>query len=298
MSARLVALAGAIVISFSAILFRLADVSPATAAFFRPAYGLPFLALLALAQRGGPPRGPRARAAAIAAGGLMGLAFVLWTYAIDAIGAGLSTVLGNTQVVIIGLAAWILQGERPSRAAAGGVPLVLIGIAATGGLGGEAAYGDAPARGVALGIANAFAYAAFLMAFRTLGRGRTVAAGLLGDASFGAALVAGLAGWIGDPGFSLVPAWPAHGWLLASGLGPQVVGWLAILYALPRLPALDTSVILLMQPVLTVGWAWWLLAETPSAVQLTGVGLVLAGVALVNVSGALRSRRRASARPT
>ena len=298
MSARLVALAGAIVISFSAILFRLADVSPATAAFFRPAYGLPVLALLALAQRGAPPRGPRARAAAIAAGGLMGLAFVLWTYAIDAIGAGLSTVLGNTQVVIIGLAAWILQGERPSRAAAAGVPLVLVGIAATGGLGGEAAYGDAPARGVALGIANAFAYAAFLMAFRTLGRGRTVAAGLLGDASFGAALVAGLAGWIGDPGFSLAPAWPAHGWLLASGLGPQVVGWLAILYALPRLPALDTSVILLMQPVLTVGWAWWLLAETPSAVQLTGVGLVLAGVALVNVSGALRSRRRASARPT
>jgi len=298
MTARLVALAGAIVISFSAILFRLADVSPATAAFFRPAYGLPVLALLALAQRGAPPRSPSARVAAIAAGGLMGFAFVLWTYAIDAIGAGLSTVLGNTQVVIIGLAAWILQGERPSRAAAAGVPLVLVGIAATGGLGGEAAYGDAPARGVALGIANAFAYAAFLMAFRSLGRGRRVAAGLLGDASFGAALVAGLAGWVGDPGFSLVPTWPAHGWLVASGLGPQVVGWLAILYALPRLPALDTSVILLMQPVLTVAWAWWLLAETPSAVQLAGVGLVLAGVALVNVSGALRARRRAPARPT
>jgi drug/metabolite transporter (DMT)-like permease len=296
MTARWVALAGAIVISFSAILFRLADVSPATAAFFRPAYGLPFLMALALAQRGAPPRTPRERTAAVAAGGLMGLAFVLWMLAIDAIGAGLSTVLGNTQVVIIGLAAWILQGERPTRAALAGVPLVLLGIAATGGLGGEAAYGDAPARGVALGIANAFAYAAFLMAFRSLGRGRTVAAGLLGDASFGAALVAAVAGWATDPGFSLAPAWPAHGWLLASGVGPQVVGWLAILYALPRLPALDTSIILLMQPVLTVAWAWWLLAETPSAVQLTGVGLVLAGVALVNVSGALRARREAAAR--
>jgi len=49
-----------------------------------------------------------------------------------------------------------------------------------------------------------------------------------------------------------------------------------------------------MQPVLTVVWGWWLLAEVPSAVQLGGVGLVLAGVAVLSLVG---SARRAPPRP-
>ena len=42
----LAAVLGALVIAFSAILVRLAEVSPATAAFFRCAYALPLLGLL------------------------------------------------------------------------------------------------------------------------------------------------------------------------------------------------------------------------------------------------------------
>jgi drug/metabolite transporter (DMT)-like permease len=295
MSARALALCGAIVISFSAILFRLAEVSPATGAFFRPAYGLPFLAAIALLQRGSARRSPRERATAALAGVLMGLAFLLWNHAIGAIGAGLATVLGNTQVVFVGVAAWLLHGERPTRAAMVGVPVVMLGALATSGLGGGGAYGAAPVVGVVLGLANGATYAAFLMLFRSLGKGRGIAAGTLADASAGAALVTLIAGVVSDPAFSLLPSWPSHGWLLAAGVGPQTLGWLAILFALPRLPALETSVILLLQPVLTVVWAWGLLAERPSAIQLFGVGLVLFGVTLVSVLGAARQAARAPA---
>jgi drug/metabolite transporter (DMT)-like permease len=297
--ARLLAFAGAIVISFSAILVRLADVSPSTAAFFRPAYGLPFLLAATLLFRAGTERTARERWLAVGAGGLMGVAFTLWNHAILAIGAGLATVLGNTQVVFVGLAAWLLFGERPTRWAMVAVPVVFLGAMATSGLGGGAAYGEAPARGVAFGLLNGVSYAAFLLIFRRIGRGRRVAAGPLADATFGAALVTLAAGLTTDPAFDLRLAWPEHGWLLLTGLGPQTVGWLMIFYALPRLPALETSVTLLLQPVLTVAWAWLLLAETPSAVQLTGVGLVLAGVALLSVLGSARRSRGAPAgRPT
>jgi len=294
MAPRILALTGAVIISFSAILVRLAEVSPSTAAFFRPAYGLPFLVLAALLQRGVPARSARERLLALLAGGMMGLAFTLWNHAIVAIGAGLSTVLGNTQVVFVGLAAWALHGERPTRVAMVAVPLVFLGAVATSGLGGAGAYGEAPRLGVTYGLLNGVSYAAFLMLFRRLGRGRRLAAGPLGDATAGAALVTLLAGFTTDPGFALAPSWPAHGWLALTGIGPQVAGWLCILYALPRLPALETSVILLMQPVLTVVWGWWLLAEVPSAVQLGGVGLVLAGVAVLSLVG---SARRAPPRP-
>ena len=48
----LTALAGALTIAFSAILVRLADVSPETAAFFRCLYALPALWLLARWETG------------------------------------------------------------------------------------------------------------------------------------------------------------------------------------------------------------------------------------------------------
>lgn len=288
-----VAAFGAVVISFSAILFALSGQSPATNAFFRPAYGWPFLVALAWLRPATPGRPRRERLLATLAGGLMGLAFLEWTLAIDAIGAGLATVLGNTQVVFVGLAAWAWQGERPTRAAFVAVGLVLVGATATSGLGGAATFGDAPWRGVAWGLTNGVTYAAFLLAFRALNTRAGAPAGMLADATFGAALVTLASGLALDPGFDLTPSWPAHGWLLLAGVGPQAVGWMAILYALPRLPALETSVILLMQPVLTVLWAWLLLAETPSPVQGAGVAAVLAGVAIASRAGTVRGAKAA-----
>lgn len=290
--ARALALIGAITISFSAILVRLADVSPSTAAFFRPAYALPWLLIAWQLLGRGVSRPLRRRLLALTAGLLMGAAFTVWNYAIEAIGAGLATVLGNTQVAFVGLAAWLLYGERPSRVAFAAVPVVFLGAVLTSGLGGGGAYGDAPFRGVAFGLANALTYSVFLLMFRTLGRGQRVAAGPLFDATVGAALATLAGGILTDPGFDLTPTWPEHGWLLLLGFGPQVVGWLCIFYALPRLAALETSVILLLQPVLTVLWAWLLLSETPSLVQLSGVGLVMVGVAVLSLRGSVRTVKR------
>ena len=38
-----------------------------------------------------------------------------WHHAIEYVGAGLATVLGNLQVLIVGVVAWLVFGERPSR---------------------------------------------------------------------------------------------------------------------------------------------------------------------------------------
>ena len=63
------AAAGALVIAFSAILVRLAEVSPSTAAVFRCAYALPLLGYLAHRERRlYGPRVPRERNIALLAG--------------------------------------------------------------------------------------------------------------------------------------------------------------------------------------------------------------------------------------
>jgi drug/metabolite transporter (DMT)-like permease len=53
-----------------------------------------------------------------------------------------------------------------------------------------------------------------------------------------------------DPGFAFTPTLPAHGWLVTLALVSQVAGWLLIATALPRLPAVETSVLCSSSPSL------------------------------------------------
>ena len=67
-------------------------------------------------------------------------------------------------------------------------------------------------------------------------------------------------------------------------MGSQVIGWQLIAAALPRLPALETSVFMLLQPMLTTIWARLLFAEHLATSQIAGIGLVLAGVGWLSLS--------------
>lgn len=284
---RLAAAFGVFLISFSAIFVRLASVEPITAAFFRGLYALPIL-LLIYKLKGTDHRQGRERRVAFLAGAMLGIDLIFWHHAIDHIGAGLATVMGNTQVVFVGLFAWWLYGERPSGGALALVPVIFGGVILVSGLGRQDAYGADPAKGVAFGLATALAYTAYLMLLRASGSRRGPSAGPLLDATFGAAVATLLLG-LGLGGLDLEPHWPAHGWLLALALVSQVFGWLLITDALPRLPALETSVLLLLQPMATVLWGRLLFDEILSTVQWGGVLCIVAGVGALSVIGAVRS---------
>jgi drug/metabolite transporter (DMT)-like permease len=276
----LAALAGACCIASSGVLVRLADVAPATAAVFRCAYALPVLFALAARERRrlGPRTAPDRRLALLA-----GIAFavdlVLWHHTIEAVGAGLATVLGNLQVVFVGLAAWALLGERPERGLMVAVPMVLTGVVLLSGVLGTGAYGQDPALGVALGVATSLAYAAFILLLRRSNRDVRRPAGPLADATAVAAVVSVVLG-VFTGGVDLVPSWPAHGWLLLLAGTSQVVGWLLLSVSLPRLPAALPSLLLLVQPIGALYFGVLLLGESPSAVQFAGVAVIGAGVLL------------------
>lgn len=285
---RLVALAGVLVISFSAIFFRLAAVSPTTAAFFRTAYALPVLFILWWGFR---RRAPFRHPLALLSGLLLTIDLVLWHRAIELIGAGLATVLANTQVVFVGLAAWLLHRERPTRLAMVLVPAVFLGVALISGLGRPDAYGSDPVGGVLFGVGAGASYAAYLLMLRASNRGLAPPAGPLFDATLGAALGSLAAGLLIDPRFDLRPGWPAQGWLVLLALSVQVLGWLLITRGLPRLPALDSSILLVVQPMATTLWAFLIFHESLSVLQWTGVGLVLGGVAALSARGTVEIPR-------
>jgi drug/metabolite transporter (DMT)-like permease len=291
---RLFALLGILGISFSAIFVKQADVSPSTAAFFRTAYALPVLFLLWAMIRRRDQRPAGLRWMAVGAGLFLALDLAVWHRSIDLIGAGLATVLANTQVVFVGLAAWAIHRERPTALAFGTIPIVFAGVVLISGLGRADAFGDDPLGGVAFGVVSGAAYSVFLLVFRASNRELTPPPGPLLDATIGAA-IGSLIGGLADPDFSFAFTWPEHGWLLALAMVAQVGGWLLIAGALPRLPALETSVMLLLQPMATVLWASVIFAEGLSALQWTGVALVLGGVGALTLRGSVERPAEAPA---
>ncbi len=284
----LVALAGAIAITFSPIFVRLSGLSPATVAFWRLAYATPMVAVAWLVVRKNDHRPLRARLQAGAAGLFLALDLFTWHHAIARIGAGAATLVSSTQVAFVGYVAWALYRERPSRTAFLVLPVVLAGVALLSGLGGEDAYGADPVGGVLLGLASALAYSVFLLLLRHSNRGRLAPspAPLL-DATLGALAGSALI-TLADSGFTLAPSWPAHGWVVALALLCHTMGWILITGVLPRLPALETSALLLLQPAGAVVWAQMLFAERLSALQWSGVALVLGGILLVALRGAVK----------
>ena len=280
------ALGGAVAIAFSAILYRLADVSPSTGAFFRCAFAVPPLLLLAwLEDKRVGPRRFEVRLWAWLAGAFLALDLIVWHRSIEYVGAGLATVLGNTQVLLVGVAAWLLFRERPSGPSVAAIPVAMVGVVLISGALEEGAYGDNPRLGVLFGVLTGIAYTGFLLALRHGASDLRRVAGPLSDATLACALFtvpAGLA--LGELDFLPPPSGLL--WLLALALSSQVFGWLLITVSLPRLPAVVTSVLLTLQPVCSVVFAALLIDEKPSPLQLVGVAAILGGLLLASTRSA------------
>ncbi|MEI7745271.1 MAG: DMT family transporter [Chloroflexota bacterium] len=289
---RLAAVLGALAIALSGILYRWSGVSPTTGVFFRCLYGLPVLLLVAAGEwRTLGPMSRRSMALSALAGVFFAADLITFHYVIDFMGAGLGTLMGNLQIVIVALVAWLLFGEKPKREVWIALPIMLVGVVLISGIIGSGAYGANPQLGVTIGLVTALAYSGYLLVIRRSSPDRRPA-GPVTIATAVCGLTAALVGSaVGDIDF--VPSLPAHLYLVALGFFSQSVGYLFIQASLPRLPAVITSVLLLVQPVTTLALGAILLRELPSPWQFIGVLLVVGGIGLA--TGAL-ARIRTSLR--
>jgi drug/metabolite transporter (DMT)-like permease len=279
----LAVLLGAVAIAFSGILFRLSHVSPSTGAFYRCVFALPPLWLLARLEtrRYGPTR-RRALWLAWLAGAFFAADLVLWHHAIEQVGAGLGTVLGNTQVVLVGVLAWVLLRERPHRSSFLAIPVVGFGVLLISGALEQGAYGSNPGLGVFYGLLTAIAYAGFLLVLREGSSDLRRPAGPLFTATVASALgCAAIGAAVGD--LDLTPSWAAIGWLILLALSAQVLGWLLISTSLPRLPAVVTSILLTFQPLCSLAFAALIVDESPSLLQLAGAACILVGLVTATI---------------
>ncbi len=238
---------------------------------------------------------PEARRAWSWRGAAVGLAYA---------GAGICFVLANklttaantvflqatNPLYILLLAPWVLR-ERPSRgdllymaAVAGGLVLLFSGAPR------HFATAPDPRLGNLLAEGSAVCWALTVIGYRWIARRAGDARGAVASAAAtGNFLVFALALPFALP----LAAGRAADWATVAYLGVFQLGvaYVFLSRAIPHVPALEASLVMLVEPVLNPIWAWLVHGETPAPVALAG-GLVILGATVV------KTRRDARLLPT
>ena len=213
----------------------------------------------------------------LAAGAAFAGDLAFWHWSIQYTSVANSTLLANLASIFVTLAAWVLWKQRPSATFLAGLAAALAGVAllvrASLGISPTALLGDG------LGVVTAMFYAWYLLSVKGLrDRGAATLQLMAVTTTLTAAILLPVALVSGE---ALLPG-TATGWLTLLGLAwiSHAGGQGLIAYALAHLPAGFSSVGLLFQPVMAALFAWVLLGEPLSALQVAGGLVVLAGIAL------------------
>lgn len=274
-------LLGAVSISFSGIFVKLSEVGPISTGFFRMALPLPVMAIglwIAARQRADrrlPRIGWRGWAGIHVAAFFLAVDLIVWHWSLKLIGVGIATLLGNTAPIWVALAGFLFFNERFS-------PRFLIGLAvAFGGvvlliIGGDRSLAIADWLGLLLALAGGICYAGYL-------RGVKAARASVGLPQVMFWTSACTALWLLPAALltedKIVPQ-TLDGWLAVGGLAliSQIIGQGMISWALGLLPAAFSAVSLLVNPVASGIFAWIILGEALTALQIGGGLGVLAGI--------------------
>ncbi|MCK6370344.1 MAG: DMT family transporter [Gammaproteobacteria bacterium] len=243
-------------------------------ACFRAAVAAAALALLTPAAR----RGWSARTLVVALP--FSATIILFTLSNRATTAANAIFLQDTApLYVLLLAPWLL-GERVERrdlwfigAVAAGFLLLVLGATPA------ARTAPNPALGNLLATVAGLTWALTLMGLRWL----AVAGGERGNAALSGALAGNVVAAVVAAPFAFpVAGATATDWLLIGYLGvfQIALSYVLISAAMPRLPAFEVALLLLLEPVLTPLWAWLVLGERTGAPAIAGGACIVGATAL------------------
>ncbi|MBI4190602.1 MAG: DMT family transporter [Betaproteobacteria bacterium] len=273
-------LLGAVAIATSALFVKVSEAGPVATAFWRVFLALPLLwawSMLEQRERHSTSFVSDKRLL-IAAGLFFAGDLAVWHWSIMLTSIANSTLLANLAPIFVMLAAWLLFRHQLSAKFLAGLATALTGMVVL--IGGDFTLSGKELIGDALGVVTAVFYAGYQLTVTRL-RARVATSTIMAwSGLFTAIVLLPIALLSGE---RMLPVTDI-GWLKLIGLAliSQVAGQSLIAYAMAHLPATFSSVGLLFQPVMAAVFAWILLGEAVSALQLVGGITVLIGIRIVH----------------
>ncbi len=275
---------GLVAISFGAILARFAQaegVGSLAVATWRLGFAALIITPVALLQsRHELARLTRRQIGmALAAGFFLALHFATWISSLEYTSVASSTALVTTNPLWIGLVSFLVFRETPTRMMIGGIALSFAGsLFIFWSDSRNAAAGADPLLGNLLALAGSWCFSAYLIIGRRLRAGLGLPAYVWLAYGAAALLLFAASGAGGVALFTLSDtAWLV---LLATALGPQLLGHTTYNWSLRYVSATLVAVVTLGEPVVSALLAFILFGEGFAPLQFVGFSLLLAGIYL------------------
>ncbi len=263
---------------FSAIFTKMADAPPMVIAFYRLGFTVLLLAPFTFRHGAGEVlrMGKRDIVLASLSGFMLALHFAVWIASLDYTSIASSTVLVTMHPLFVIAGGYLFYRERIKLVGLLGAAMAILGSVLIGisdfRVGGQALYGDL----------LAFSGAVFMAGYVLIGRGLRKYLGLLPYlfVVYGMACLVLLA-----CSFLMKnPLGPYPGWtwvyFLALALVPTIGGHTVFNWALKYVKAAVVSVSILGEPIGATILAYIIFHQVPTALQLTGGSIIIAGLAL------------------
>lgn len=277
---------GIIVIASASILIRLAqsaDVPSIVIAAVRLGISASVLSLIVAVKHAQFPVGvtPMQALLAVLSGVCLAVHFASWIQSLEYTSVASSAALVTTNPLWVGIAAWILFGERLNSWRVSGMVLTIAGSLAIALSDQQTQQGSNPLLGNFLAVMGAICGSAYFL----LGRGLRNQLPLLHYIwmTYGSAavvlLMAALATGHTELGYA------PDVWLILLGLalGPQLIGHTTINFAMRHFSALLVTIAILGEPIGSALLAFALFKETIAPLQLAGFAGLLVGIAITAI---------------
>ncbi len=272
--------AGAVLISFSAIFARLADVPPTTSGFYRMFFGSLALAGLLLFFRDMRDGWRSNWTGSVLIATFFAADIWFWHRSIQYIGPGLATLLANFQVFILTAIGIFWFREQVGWRFAVGLGLASVGLWL---LFGRDWAGLAPEYrlGILFGLLTALAYGGYILSLRgfQIRHENIRPEARLFQVSICCGLMLGALNLLEGNSFA-IPDTTSLLSLVALGVFCQVLGWLLITRGMPSLQASLVGLLLLIQPSSSIVWDMILFGLRLEVLQILGTLIALLGIYL------------------
>jgi drug/metabolite transporter (DMT)-like permease len=286
---------GAVCVSFAPVFVKLINVSvmgPTAIGFWRMFIGGLILFIFAV-LKGESIRIPKTVLYfTILAGFLFYGDLFVWHRSILLVGAGISTILGNTQVFWMAFFGILIFKEKLTFTFLVSILCAFIGVTLLIGIGSGLNFTEPYINGIIYGLLTGFFYSSYMATLKKAGHYSKTNNffTLMAWTSIICSIFLAISAVIeNDP---YLPT-DSDTWLSLLGLAivVQSVGWWIIAVNLPKIKAAQSGMILLLQPTLATIWGALLFSERLSFLQLVGAIITLIAI-YVGSASLSRNKKR------
>ncbi len=273
---------GALCISFAPIFVKMIDTAtlgPTAIAFWRTLFGSIILFSFAAFRKQSLKLPKTVFLFSLLAGLIFCGDLFVWHKSILFAGAGIATILGNTQVFWMALIGVVLFSEKLSPTYLIAVCMAFIGVILLVGVGSIDGFSVQYIKGITFGLMTGVFYAGYITSIKKAGHTKEKISflTLMAWTSFFSAFFLGLVMMLEpDP---YIPQ-DNYTWIVLFGLAfvAQALGWYVISSVLPKIKASQSGMVLLLQPTMAMVWGVLFFSESLTALQIIGAGLTLVAI--------------------